>query len=300
MSTRTWPPSRKRPGRRQHEQRGVAVDDRLGQPDRAEAEHVAHQHHGELHQHHQKAGPGHGAPDRRIEAVDAVGECQRCGCGAGGFRHCYIVAQIRTLEVPMAGHDHDHHARSRPRSWLGALRDAASRARAGNHADREGLYRPGRARRHHRGLRDQDRAAQRRRRRRQGLGRSGVQEGAAGGRHQGGRLARPHEPRRRSSGRGREHAEAPQHDRVHAVLLLPVGGAGPAAGLVQVGALSLARGDGPARRAQRFRRRRCRRTPRSGSGIPPPRRASSCCRCGPPAPKAGARTSSPIWSRATR
>ena len=138
------------------------------------------------------------------------------------------------------------------------------------------------------------------RRRRQGLDRSGVQEGAARGRHQGGRLDGPHEPGRRSSGRGREHAEAPQHDRLHAVLLLSVGGAGPAAGLVQVGALPLARGQGSARRARRFRRRRCRRTPKSGSGIPPPRRASSCCRCGPPAPRAGARTSSPTSSRATR
>ena len=64
----------------------------------------------------------------------------------------------------------------------------------------------------------------------------------------------PHEPRRRPSGRGREHAAAPQHDRLHAVLLLSVGGAGPAAGLVQVGALPLARGEGPARRARRFRR----------------------------------------------
>ena len=47
--------------------------------------------------------------------------------------------------------------------------------------------------------------------------------------------------------------DAPQHDRVHAVLLLSVGGARPAAGLVQVGALPLARGEGSARRAGRFR-----------------------------------------------
>ena len=32
---------------------------------------------------------------------------------------------------------------------------------------------------------------------------------------------------------------------------------------------------------------------------PPPRRASSCCRCARPAPRAGARTSSPNWSPAT-
>ena len=39
--------------------------------------------------------------------------------------------------------------------------------------------------------------------------------------------------------------------------------------------------------------------PRSASGIPPPRRAFSSCRCVPPVPMAGARTSSRRWSRAT-
>ena len=34
-------------------------------------------------------------------------------------------------------------------------------------------------------------------------------------------------------------------------------------------------------------------------GLRPPKRASSSCRCGRPAPKAGARTSLPRWSRAT-
>ena len=46
-----------------------------------------------------------------------------------------------------------------------------------------------------------------------------------------------------------------QHGRLHAVLLLPVAGARPAAGLVQVGAVSLARGVRSARRAARLRRR---------------------------------------------
>ena len=66
--------------------------------------------------------------------------------------------------------------------------------------------------------------------------------------------ARPCRPRRRPSGGGREHAEAPQHGRLHALLLLSVGPARPAAGLVQIGALPLARGQGSARRARRFRR----------------------------------------------
>ena len=53
---------------------------------------------------------------------------------------------------------------------------------------------------------------------------------------QGGGIARPDQPRRRSPDRGREHAEAAQHDRVHLVLLLSVGSARLAAGLVQIGA----------------------------------------------------------------
>ena len=48
--------------------------------------------------------------------------------------------------------------------------------------------------------------AQRRARRRQGLERSGLQAGAARRRLQGGAHARPREPGRRPSGRGREHA----------------------------------------------------------------------------------------------
>ena len=93
----------------------------------------------------------------------------------------------------------------------------------------------------------------------------------------------------RAHRRARKYAEAAQHGRVHIVLLLPVAGAGTAAGLVQIGALSLARGLRSARRAGRFRRRRCRRIPKSGFGIRPPRSATSSCRCAPPAQRAGAR-----------
>ena len=60
--------------------------------------------------------------------------------------------------------------------------------------------------------------------------------------------------RRQPSDRGREHARAAQHGRVHAVLLLSVGGARPAAGLVQIGALSLRAVIEPRARARRFRR----------------------------------------------
>ena len=81
-----------------------------------------------------------------------------------------------------------------------------------------------------------------------------LQAGAARGCQRGDRQIRPCQPRRRSSDRGREHAADPQHDRLHAVLLLPVGDARPAAGLVQGRALPLARGQRSARRARRFRR----------------------------------------------
>ena len=57
----------------------------------------------------------------------------------------------------------------------------------------------------------------------------------------GGGRARLRRPPVREAGGGREHADRPQHGRLHAVLLLSVGGAGPAAGLVQVGAVPLAR-----------------------------------------------------------
>ena len=103
--------------------------------------------------------------------------------------------------------------------------------------------------------------------------------------------------RRRSSDRSREHAGAAQHGRVHALLVLPVGRARPAAGLVQVDALSLARRHGPARRARRLRRE-LPPEPRFACGTPPPRRASSCCRSAPQAPTAGARSGSQRSSRA--
>ena len=81
----------------------------------------------------------------------------------------------------MSDHDHDHSPpRSRP---FGIVGDRAARARAGDDSDREGLCRSGRARCHHPGLRDQDRPAQRRAGRRQGLDRSGLQAGPAGRRH---------------------------------------------------------------------------------------------------------------------
>ncbi len=91
----------------------------------------------------------------------------------------------------------------------------------------------------------------------------------------------------------------PQHGRVHAVLLLSVGGARPAAGLVQIRALPLARGQGPARRARRFRRQAAEGDRDQGLGFDGGDPVSRACRCARPAPTAGARKGSPRWSRAT-
>ena len=275
--------------------RGVAVDDRLGQPDRADARTRS-----ASPQRRTAPAPPAGRPTPRCaRSPHSGGRCGRPKRWCGRFPALLYCSANQTPEAPMAGHDHDHdhhdheHGSELSETQLRvraletvltekgyidpAALDAIIEAYETKIGPRNGAVVVAKA-----------------------WTDPGVQEGAAGGRHQGGRLDGPHEPRRRSSGRGREHAEAPQHDRLHAVLLLSVGGARPAAGLVQVGAVPLARGEGPARRARRLRRRRCRRTPKSACGIPPPRRASSCCRCGPPAPKAGARTSSPIWSPATR
>ena len=63
-------------------------------------------------------------------------------------------------------------------------------------------------------------------------------------------------------------------------------------------ALPLPRRETPARRAGRFRRQYLpKETGNPGLGIPPPRRVSWCCRCGPRAPKAGAKRNSPKLSR---
>ena len=181
--------------------------------------------------------------------------------------------------------------RSRPFRTVG---DRTARARAGNDPDREGLCRSGRARCHRsRPTRPRsDRATARASSPRPGPIRPSAQAllddatpaiAALGYASRG----------RRASRRGREHAAAPQHGRLHAVLLLPVGSARAAAGLVQVRALSLARGERPARRAAPISASACRRTPRSGCGIRPRKSVIWCCRCGPQAPKAGARSNSP-------
>ena len=60
---------------------------------------------------------------------------------------------------------------------------------------------------------------------------------------------------RRTHGSGREYPQGAQSCRLHAVFLLSLAGARPPAGLVQVRALSFARGDRPARRAAGVRAR---------------------------------------------
>ena len=79
---------RERPGRRQHDQAGVAVDHRFGQPDRAEVEGIARHNERELHQHDGKHQPGGGAADSGVEAVDTVGKCDE----GSGNRHDTMMA----------------------------------------------------------------------------------------------------------------------------------------------------------------------------------------------------------------
>src|ERR1700694_2260244 len=150
---------------------------------------------------------------------------------------------------------HSQHRATRPRSRarLGALGNGAARSRARDHFDREGLRRSRGARSADRDLRDQGRAAQRRTRRRAGVVEPGISRLAAPGRDRRHRRDRVRGAAERAHARGREHAKNPQHGRLHAVLLLSLGGARAAAGLVQIGALSLARGCRSARRAARVR-----------------------------------------------
>ena len=89
-----------------------------------------------------------------------------------------------------------------------------------------------RHRRRRRALRARRRTAQRRQGGRAGVGGPGYRERLLAAAN-GDRRARVRWRRGRQHGRGGEHAGRPQRGRVHAVLLLPVAGAGPAADLVQ-------------------------------------------------------------------
>ena len=123
-----------------------------------------------------------------------------------------------------------------------------------------------------RDLRDQGRPAQRRARHRQGLDRSGLPQALladATPADRDGRLCGP--PGRAHLVAVENTPKTPQHGRLHAVLLLPVAGARPAAGLVQGGALPLRAVNDPRGVLEGFRRRRCRPKPKSACGIPPPR-----------------------------
>ena len=105
-------------------------------------------------------------------------------------------------------------------------------------------------------------------------------------------------PRARA-GRGREHAAGPQRGRVHAVLLLPVAGAGAAAGLVQGPGLPVAHRAGTAQGPRGVRAWSFQQRSRCASGIRAPRSATWCCPGGRTAPKARTRTRWPPGSRAT-
>ena len=57
---------------RDHEDDRVHVDDRLLHLDRADAEHVAHEHDGEHDQHEQEGEPGDGDADRFVQPIDGA------------------------------------------------------------------------------------------------------------------------------------------------------------------------------------------------------------------------------------
>ena len=63
-----------RPGGREHEQRRVRVKNGFLQADPADAERIAHHHHGEFGEHDEDAAPRRRPADGRSDAVDAVGE----------------------------------------------------------------------------------------------------------------------------------------------------------------------------------------------------------------------------------
>src|ERR1043166_5351576 len=65
-----------RPRRRQQEQRRMRVKDRLLQPDRADAEHIAHQHHRKGDQHDGQRAPRGRAAHGAVQAIDTI----RKGC----------------------------------------------------------------------------------------------------------------------------------------------------------------------------------------------------------------------------
>ena len=132
------------------------------------------------------------------------------------------------------GHDHGHH--ERPASRVGAAR---ARARGAARRARPRLH--GRDRRRRRVLRERRRPAERRARGRARLGRSRVPRAAAQRRQLRDRRARLRRRRGRAHGRRREHAGRPQRDRLHALLVLPVARARPAADLVQERGLPRAR-----------------------------------------------------------
>ena len=200
---------------------------------------------------------------------------------------------------PQDDHGHDHAppaCRDQPDRAARLLRDHGDRgARA---ARREAADRCGRdpppdrgAGFAHAGARRQGRGPR--------LGRSRLQGAPAGQRPRGLRGAGDHLLRRHRADRPGEHRPGPQPDRLHALLLLPAAGAGPAAGLVQAEALPGPCGDRAAGRAGRVRHRHPgrRRDPRQRFDRHGalPRAAAS----GRQARRTTARSSWPAWSRAT-
>ena len=257
-----------RPGRRQHEQRGVGVDHRFGQPDRAEPEHIARHHQARIAAARRQAP----ATPPRARLRWSGGRCGRpMRSSKTHGRDDGIKAGVLLIVGPCPGtttshHDHDHSELSETQLRVRALETVLTEK---GYVDPAALDLLIETYEKKVGPRNGARVVAK------AWADPDYPRAAAQGRDARDRRTRLRRPPGRAHRRAREHAEAAQHGRVHAVLLLSVAGARPAAGLVQVGALPLARGRRSARRARRFRRRRCRRTPKSASGIRPPRFATS-------------------------
>ena len=130
----------------------------------------------------------------------------------------------------------------------------------------------------------QDRPAQRSSSRRAGVGRSGLQETLARACAGGDRRAWLHQRPGRAHARRREHSQGPQPGGLHAVLLLSMAGAGPAARLVQVGAVPIAERSSIRAASSKSLERTSRKTSRCASGTAPRSCATSCSRSVRPEP----------------
>ena len=183
-----------------------------------------------------------------------------CGIERSGIGSTYTPAMARPRSS------------SRPRPFR-TLGNPIARARAGNRAHRKGLCRSGRARSADRDLREEGRPAQRRPRGRQGLGRSGLPRAAVQGRNAGDRASSAM-PAARASTSSRWRIRRSGTTWSCARCAPVIRGRCSACRRSGTSRRPTARARSPIRAAcSPISASRCRRTPKSACGIPPPRSA---------------------------